>query len=244
LKKLLLNIYFWSAFLVVTLLGLGILPFFLFVDVALNSRRIDSTLRRAIRIYGWLLVCVVPFFRPVKVIGVGRIPDGPLIFTANHNSAVDPYLFGAVPVENGFVTSWPFKIPVYGFFMRLAGYANTDEGWEEVSIKCRRLFAAGSSVIIWPEGHRSRDGSLGRFKKGAFKLAVQTGLPVVPVCIAGSGKVLPPGHRLLRPGRIVLYLLDPVYPQAGADPYRESVRMKKEVRSAIEKQLRAVGQLE
>lgn len=218
MKKFLLNLYYWPVFIFITLVGLLVLPFILLVNVLFLSRNVGAALRRAIRFYGWVLVCLVPFFGPVRVASAaGQRPalsslPRPAIFVANHNSAIDPYLFGALAIENSFVTSWPFKIPVYNIFMRLAGYANADEGWEEVRKKGMALLAAGSSLTIWPEGHRSRDGLLGRFKKGAFSLAVETGVPVVPVCILGSAKILPPGQRLLGPGQVRLILLDPVYP--------------------------------
>lgn len=243
MKKILLNIYFWPAFIAVTLTGLVVLPFVLFVNGAFFKRKIDVTLRRSIRLYGWLLVCVIPFFKPVKVnYSEKRLPT-PAIFVANHSSAIDPYLFGAIATENSFVTSWPFKIPIYRFFMQLAGYANTHEGWEEVRKKCRELIAAGCSVTIWPEGHRSRDGSIGRFKKGAFNLAVELGVPVIPVCIVGSAKVLAPGQKLLSPGKVELHVMRPIYPRLSGDVYTDSMQLKKEVRAVIEDNLPRVSDL-
>ncbi len=243
MKKLLLNIYYWPAFIAVTLVGLGVLPFILFVNVAFLHRKIDAALRLSIRFYGWILVCLIPFFKPVKVYFKEKILPAPAIYVANHNSAIDPYLFGAIAIENSFVTSWPFKIPVYRFFMQLAGYANTDEGWEEVKRKCSRLLETGCSVTIWPEGHRSRDGSIGRFKKGAFNLAVELGVPIIPVCILGSGTVLPPGQSLLNPGTVKLHVMLPIYPGQSGDDYVDSMQLKKEVRAAIEGNLREKGQL-
>lgn len=206
-----------------------------------RRRTIGSAIRRAIRLYGWVLVRLVPFLGPVRVIyRGGRLPQS-AIFVANHNSAIDPYLFGAIPVENSFVTSWPFKIPVYNIFMRLAGYANADKGWPDIKAKGRALLKAGSFVTIWPEGHRSRDGQLGRFKRGAFRLAVETGKPLVPVCILGSGTVLPPGQRFLCPGKITLVVLEPVYPGEGADKQELVSRLRAEVRDNIECTLTEYG---
>lgn len=238
MKKILLNIYLWPAFAVTTLLGLLLLPGILFVDLIFRGRTLRSSIRCAIRFYGWLLVTVVPFFGPVRVVYKNPQLPLPAIFVANHNSAVDPYLFGAIPVENGFLTSWPFNIPLYNIFMHLAGYVNADKGWEELLVKGEALLKQGSSLTIWPEGHRSRDGQLGRFRRGAFRLAVETGRPVVPVCIIGSGKILPPGSRLLNPGRITLLVLDPVYPERGDDTQELAIAMKNRVRDIIEDGLR------
>ena len=230
LRKLLFNFYFWPVFILVTLLGLSILPVILLVNIIFFSRTLGSGLRRAIRFYGWVLVCLVPFLSPVKVeYRTALLPSG-VIFVANHNSAIDPYLFGAIITENGFVTSWPFKIPMYALFMRLAEYVNSGDGWDEMCGQCKKLFEAGSSITIFPEGHRSRDGRLGRFKNGAFALAVQTGYPIVPVCIMGSGAVLSPGKKLLTPGKIKLLVLDPVYP--GNDDITEETAIK-ELRASV-----------
>lgn len=237
LKKLFFNLYYWAVFTFVTLVGLMVLPGILLVNVLFLGRSVDSALRRAIRFYGWVLVCVVPFMAPVTVENKGGKAHFPAILVANHNSAIEPYLFGALPIENCFVTSWPFKIPVYGPLMRLAGYINAEEGWDKIRKKGAELLDSGSSLTIWPEGHRSRNGRLGRFKKGAFALAVETGYPVVPVCILGSGGVLSPGKRFLSPGQVKLILHDPVYPDAHDDEQQRISSLRDKVRQIIEKTL-------
>ena len=212
MKKLFFNVYFWVAFTFVTLVGFVLLPWIILINVFILGRSLGSALRRAIRFYGWVLVCVIPFMAPVVVENKADKFYFPAILVANHNSAIDPYLFGALPTENCFVTSWPFAIPIYGLLMRFAGYINAEDGWDEIREKGADLLNSGSSLTIWPEGHRSRDGRLGRFRKGAFALAVETGYPVVPVCILGSGEILSPGKRFLSPGKVRLILHDPVYP--------------------------------
>jgi len=241
-KKIIFNLYFCLVFIFITLVGLAVLPVILLVNLLLFSRTIGSGLRRAIRFYGWVLVCLVPFRAPVKVEYRGDMLPDAVIFVANHNSAIDPYLFGAIATENGFVTSWPFKIPLYALFMRLAEYVNSEDGWDEMSRQCRDLLGAGSSITIWPEGHRSRDGRLGRFKNGAFALAVQTGYPIVPVCILGSGIVFPPGSKLLTPGIVKLIVLDPVYPENEGETQEIAVKeLRVRVHCTMEKTLAENG---
>lgn len=239
--KLLLNLYFWVAFVVVTVFGLLVLPFLLLVYTLFLHRSFESGLRRSIGIYGKVLVCYVPFLEPVRV----KYPSGGMppvsILVSNHNSAIDPYLYGAVAVENGFITSWPFNIPVYGLFMRLARYVNSEEGWDVVEKKSRHLLDNGCSIAVWPEGHRSRDGRLGRFKNGAFTLAVETGYPVVPVCILGSGKVLPPGSRLFNRGKIRLIILDPCRPVEGLNHEQQVRELRNRVEEKIKEELQAHG---
>ncbi len=142
---------------------------------------------------------------------------------ANHNSAIDPYLFGAIPIENCFVTSWPFKIPVYGPLMKLAGYINIADGWENIFKQCTNRLNDGVSITIWPEGHRSRNGEMSRFRKGAFQLAVKSGYPIQPVCIMGSADIMSPGDRFFSPGRVKLILLDPLYPDTGTKNQKSAI---------------------
>ncbi len=139
------------------------------------------------------------------------------------------------------MTSWPFKIPVYNFFMRLAGYANAANGWEEVCRKGKQLLAGGSSVTIWPEGSRSRNGSLGRFKNGAFSLAVEAKVPIVPVCILGSAKVLSPGERFLNPARVKLKVLAPEYPDATLSGDEQKRELRHRVHRIIQNNLQQNG---
>lgn len=241
MKKLLLNIYYWAAFLLLTLIGLGFLPFILAHSFFILARKSDTALRRAIRFYGWVLVRLVPFFGPVTISYSPKSMELPAVFVANHNSAIDPYLFGMLAIENSFVTSWPFKIPVYRFFMRKAGYVDTNEGWEEVRRKCKELLAQGCSVTVWPEGHRSRDGRLNRFKRGAFTLAVEAGVPIIPVCILGSGNVLPPGEKWLNPNRVTLIVLDPLYPEKNRTQTEAAASLRLRARANLEAALRQYG---
>ncbi|MDH5523882.1 MAG: 1-acyl-sn-glycerol-3-phosphate acyltransferase [Desulfobulbaceae bacterium] len=194
-----------------------------------------------IRLYGWVLVRVVPFMAPVVVENkAGRLPL-PVIFVANHCSAVDPFLFGMLNVENAFVTTWPFKIPVYGIMMRMACYIDARAGWQDILQQGSRLLDSNCSLIIWPEGHRSLTGAIGRFRKGAFQLAVLAGRPIIPVCIKGSGQVLPPGKRLFNPGRIKMVLLPPVYPENSNDLGGDIEALMAKARQSIEDELTGRG---
>src|SRR5271157_5137787 len=156
-KKILLNLYYWPMFIFVTLAGFIILPLILLTITIFSGRTIDYSVRWAISIYGWTLVRIVPFFSPVRVLySAGKLPR-PSILIANHTSAIDPYLFGALLINACFVTSWPFKIPFYGPFMRLAGYIGANDGCDRISRRGAEFLNSGISLILWPEGHRSRD---------------------------------------------------------------------------------------
>ncbi len=237
LKKALLNIYIWPTFVLVTLIGCLLIPFLLAINLIFFRRPMDSFFRRGVRIYGWILVRWVPFMAPVTLVDKSNGFKTPAIFVANHNSAVDPYLFGMLPVENAFVTTWPFRIPLYQHIMRLAGYINADKGWDHVLSEAKRLMSQGCSIIIWPEGHRSRDGKLTRFRNGAFQLACQTGYPIVPVCISGSFRLFPPGKRLLTPSRITMRIMPPMRPKKTGDDPEVIHALKKAVHNVFSTEL-------
>ncbi len=154
---------------------------------------------------------------PVKLDNrAGDLPR-PVIYVANHLSSVDPYCFGVVDAEYGMFTSWPFNIPVFKWMMRSAQYVDTRRGWETISQQAHKLLANGCSLIIWPEGHRSRNGRLGEFQRGAFRLAVEANCPVVPVCFIHTDTLLAPGCRLLSPARPEVVLLPPLWPESGQE---------------------------
>lgn len=232
MKKLLLNLYYWPLFLLVTVIGFGISPLLLLGNLLLPQPT-DRMIRRSIRVYGWFLIRVIPFMAPPILDDRTGGFAKPAIFTPNHNSSIDPYLFGLLPLDNAFVTSWPFHIPFYNLFMFLAGYIDSTRGWDHVEKQGKKLLDQGCSLIIWPEGHRSRDGRLRRFKNGAFQLALATGRPIVPVCILGSREMLPPGQRLLNPARIRVVLLPPIIPAGSADNPEDIMALREQVRAAI-----------
>ncbi|MFO7761996.1 MAG: lysophospholipid acyltransferase family protein [Thermodesulfobacteriota bacterium] len=161
----------------------------------------------------------------------------PAIFVANHNSSADPFLFGALPFENSFVTSWPFRIPFYRWAMKQAGYIDAGKGWENLVNEAQKLFDRGSSLIIWPEGHRNPEPEMQRFRNGAFRLAMETGRPVVPVCILGSGDLLPPGGRLLNPGGIKLIISPQIMPRRYTHIPQPHKVLREEVRDIIKRDI-------
>jgi len=214
IKKLLLNLYIWPLFAIVTLITIFLIPF-IFLGNSLTTRApVSRVFRLGIRIYGSVLVRWLPFFAPVRLEdSSGGMPKTG-IFIANHNSSIDPYCYGVISGEYAFMASWPFGIPFYSWAMEKAEYLNTAWEWVTIRNKAVQLLEKGCSLIIWPEGHRSKNGKLGKFKNGAFRLACETGYPVVPVCISGTEILLPPGKKLLTPSRVRLTVLPPLYPSS------------------------------
>jgi len=95
-------------------------------------------------------------------------------------------------------------------FMHIAEYFDLESlSWEEIQVAVQRVFRQGRYLIIFPEGHRSRTGKLGRFYSGAFKLSVEFGVPILPLCITGTQILLPPQRWWAKPARIKMQLLKP-----------------------------------
>ena len=206
------------------LLILQTLVFILLAPVVLPVARfttgqsLDRIVRYFIRFYGkvWMVI-IAPFTRFEKIdLTLDHFPQ-PCIIVLNHRSLFDIFCMGALPFSNGgfALRSWPFRMFWYAPFMRLARYVDMESlGREEGLRRCRELLAEHISLMFFPEGHRSRDGRLGRFYSGAFKLAVETNVPIVPVCISGTDRLLPPGGLLLAPTTIRLQALPAVDPSA------------------------------
>jgi 1-acyl-sn-glycerol-3-phosphate acyltransferase len=142
--------------------------------------------------------------------------DAPCVFIANHQSNVDIWvLLRVLPLRTRFVAKQSlFRFPVLGWAMTVAGFIpidrkNVGRAVQSLGLAVHRI-REGDSVILFAEGTRSRDGRLQEFKKGPFHLALQAGVPIVPVAISGSWQVLPPGTWRVTPGPVRARFLPPM----------------------------------
>lgn len=153
----------------------------------------------------------------VTVSGQHNLTVGhPYIFAANHQSQFDIF---ALQGYLGFDFRWMakkelFAIPVFGAGMRAAGYISVDRSRGRRALESLNEAAqkinAGTSVIIFPEGTRSADGSLHPFKSGAMVLAIKARVPIVPVAILGTHQVLAKGKLLSCPGQVTIRIGQPI----------------------------------
>lgn len=160
----------------------------------------------------------------LRVEGLERMDfTQPHVFVANHQSIIDVCaLFRALPVPIRFVIKQELeKVPFIGWYARAMGMVFIKRGRaREAAERLHGIVAlvrGGASLCAFPEGTRSRDGSIGPFKGGAFQVALQAGVPVVPIAIEGSGAVLPASGFRVRPGTITVRIGDPM-PTAGLRP--------------------------
>ncbi len=153
----------------------------------------------------------------VRVVGAENLhPGRSYIYMANHQSNADiPVLLGRLPVQFRWLAKAElFKIPIFGGAMRKVGYISIDRSNRKSAFAsletAARTIRNGTSVMIFPEGTRSRDGSLLPFKKGGFVLAVDAGVPIVPVILKGTGDIMPKGKIMVRSTSVTMQILEPV----------------------------------
>jgi 1-acyl-sn-glycerol-3-phosphate acyltransferase len=159
---------------------------------------------------------------------------GPYIYMPNHQSNFDiPVLLGHLTVQFRWLAKMElFKIPIFGRAMRKAGYISIDRYDRESAFKSLDVAAKkiknGVSVLIFPEGTRSRDGKIRPFKKGGFVLAIDSGVPIVPVVIKGTHAIMTKGKFRVNPGHVSMVIHKPIdtsaYTRETKEALMESVR--------------------
>ncbi len=151
----------------------------------------------------------------LRVSGVA-LPDrgAGCVFVANHSSFFDiPVLFAALPFQVRLMAKAALgRVPFIGWHLRRAGHLLVDRARPGAAIlkRMQRMVRHGASLVVFPEASRTSDGRVGRFKGGIFLLAIENGLPIVPVTIVGTRRVLPKGRLMATPADVEVILHDPV----------------------------------
>ena len=171
----------------------------------------------------------------VDVEGLANIdPAKSYIYMSNHLSNFDiPVLLGCLPVQFRWLAKAElFKIPIFGRAMHGAGYVKIDRFNRESAFKSIDEVAAkmknGVSVMIFPEGTRSEDGDIKPFKKGGFIMAVDSGVPIVPVIVRGTRSIMVKDRWRIKPGNVTLSVKKPIdttgYTRDNKDDLIKTVR--------------------
>ena len=171
----------------------------------------------------------------VSVKGLSNIDlAGPYIYMPNHQSNFDiPVMLGHLPVQFRWLAKKElFKIPIFGRAMRKAGYISIDRHDRESAFKsidvAAKKIKSGVSVLLFPEGTRSLDGKIRPFKKGGFVLAIDSGVPIVPVVIKGTYTIMTKGKFRVNPGHVSMIVHKPIdtaaYTRETKEGLMQSVR--------------------
>lgn len=134
-----------------------------------------------------------------------------VLFVQNHVSMFDGYIAcHAIRVPlSGLENEAHLNIPGYGWMMRLANAVPVGKGqgrYVKIAELMRERVSRGISVLTFPEGHRTRDGKVHKFKRGVFQIARDAGIPIVPIGVRGMFEVLPKGAIMARPGLVEIYM--------------------------------------
>jgi 1-acyl-sn-glycerol-3-phosphate acyltransferase len=180
------------------------------------------------RAWSWLILATTGV--EVDVRGLERLEPGrTYVFVSNHQSIYDiPVIFWWIPFQLRIIAKESLgRFPVLGPHLKRTGHMLVDRrrpdrsgifGWASA------LTSKGLSLIVFPEGTRSADGKVGIFKGGSFYLAIQAGLPIVPLSIVGSRHVMRKGRLTTRPGHVTLIVHEPIATAANPDPSTRDVR--------------------
>jgi 1-acyl-sn-glycerol-3-phosphate acyltransferase len=209
-----------------------VVPVLVLLGIFLDSRKHDGLQRGLCRRIAFLSgarveVCRSPGFEPNRT----------SFFFVNHVNLFDPFmLYCAIPQ---FVRGWEleshFKIPAYGWLMKRFGNIPVPDVRRPSDLKrmwrlTQEAIDSGTSLVIFPEAKRTRDGHVNEFQDGGFRVAQQLGIPIVPVSLVGSFHHHRTGHWMLWPGKITVHLHDTM----------ETMGLSKEDVPALRDRVRAI----
>jgi 1-acyl-sn-glycerol-3-phosphate acyltransferase len=198
------------------------------------------------RTWSWLILKTSGI--RVRVEGLEHInPRETAIYCANHQSAMDiPVLFVNLPVQFRFVAKRSlFNLPFLGWHLQRSGHIPVDRGRSRQAMKGLNMVAQeikkGKAVLLFPEGHRSRDGRMLPFRTGSFRLAILAGVPIVPITLNGTANVLKPDTYHVRAGQTEMIVHPPISTQ-GISP-DDVDKLTQTVRDAIASRFLPAGSL-
>jgi len=169
------------------------------------------------------------FYARVKIIGKENIPkDTPFIFVSNHNSHMDIAVlafstkmgyekFGFLAAKDYWFDN-TFNRILFKNFINLIPISRNTSGKDSIDIEdtfllTKAFMSLNNNIIMFPEGSRGEAGQLQRFRKGAMRFSMGLNVPVLPAAIIGTEKVWPKGEWFMKPGKITIKILPPIYPK-------------------------------
>jgi len=233
---------FWATCVVIVIVWTPLIGVF-----RLATRRSDPDRYRVGRLFHDCAVMAVrlnPFWDFRVVQRFHPDPRRPYVFVANHASNADAFLVAMLPWEMKWLSKKSiFDIPLLGWQMRVAGDVPVVRGDRESARTAmdamRRHLARHLSVLFFPQGTRSEGGTVGAFREGAFRLAIETQADVIPLAVAGTEKTLPKGSLVLRPVAATVTVLSPI--SVAGLTAADAPRLAEAARARIEEEIRGSG---
>lgn len=237
LRTIIWFIYFW-CFLII------ILPNLFKVRALHHANKIQQRDQEVDRIVKkWAKSLVNLSGSKVNVTGEEHVPtQGGVVFISNHQGNFDiPILLGYIDKPKAFIAKKELKkLPLISSWMYYMNCVFMDRSSARAGLKAIQegvsFLKQGYSQIIFPEGTRSREAKLGEFKPGSFKLATKAGVPIVPVTIKGSYKIMEANGNLIKPAVVEVFISEPL-PTAGLSK-AETEQLPEKVRNIIDLQLK------
>lgn len=229
LRSAAFNVLFFGYTAIATLAGLPFLPFLSEHAVRLYAR---AWMRGV-----WLLLRGIVGLE-VEVRGAERLPPGPVIFAAKHQSALDTLVFHLVRTDVVYGLKQELgRIPLFAFYLARSGNIFLDRGGAARALKslvrgAKAAVARGCSIVIFPEGTRKPPGAPPDYKAGVAALYAALGVPVVPVAL-NTGLFWPRRSFVKRPGRAVVEFLEPIPPGLGRTAFMALLEQRIEERQRV-----------
>ena len=193
---------------------------------------------RCARAWSWLILKTTGV--RVSIEGLDRVvPGTTYVFVSNHQSIYDtPVLFNSLPFQLRIIAKASLaKFPVLGWHLKRGRHLFVDRRNPDrrgILGRWRSLISERLSLLIFAEGTRSADGHVAHFKAGSFLLAIEAGLPIVPVAVIGTRKVMPKGRLRTEPADVTLVVHDPIAPPVLARPTpRDAKRFADQVHAVV-----------
>jgi len=178
----------------------------------------------------------------VHVSGTKNLPEGPVLFVSNHQGYFDiPLLFGYIDKPKGFIAKKELaKVPLFGKWIPRMKSVFIDRGNPRQALRAfqqaSKIMKTGYSMVIFPEGARSKGPHLLPFKPASLRLATQSGVPIVPIAIDGSYRIWEANKYAVKPSEIFIHVFEPIDPKQLSKEEQDNLadRIHNQIKSFLE----------
>lgn len=229
-----LNAWAWTATVVTVIIGTPVVALIFAFTAPFDKGRYAAG--RAFRLVGVTALRLNPLWR-FKTRGSLSDARRPYVVIANHESYADIFLISCFPWEMKWMSKdTMFKIPCMGWMMQMAGDIKLIRGKRESAIdainQCRDRLKKKVSIMIFPEGTRSKTWEMLPFKDGAFRLAIEAGAPILPIAVSGTRRAMAKGTFRFLPAKALAQVLEPIHTEGMT--LKDIATLKQMARDRIE----------